>query len=35
VLGIDEGEYDVQRLIYHHFMKWFWNDELDAEATGR
>jgi SAM-dependent methyltransferase len=33
VLGIDEGEYDVQRLVYHFFMKCFWNDELDAEAN--
>lgn len=33
VLGIEEGEYDVQRLLYHFFMKCFWNDELDAEAN--
>jgi SAM-dependent methyltransferase len=33
VLGIEAGEYDVQRLIYHVFMKCFWNDELDAEAN--
>src|SRR5215207_4315712 len=32
-LEIEEGEYDVQRLIYHFFMKCFWNDELDAEAN--
>jgi SAM-dependent methyltransferase len=28
VLGIDEGEYDIQRLIYHFFMKCFWNAEM-------
>ena len=33
VLGIEEGEYDVQRLIYNSFMKCFWSDELDAEAN--
>ena len=33
VLGIEAGEYDVQRLVYHCFMKCFWNDELDAEAN--
>jgi SAM-dependent methyltransferase len=33
VLGIEAGEYDVQRLVYHFFMKCFWNDELDAEAN--
>jgi SAM-dependent methyltransferase len=32
-LEIDQGEYDVQRLLYHFFMKCFWNDELDAEAN--
>ena len=32
-LGIEAGEYDVQRLIYHFFMKCFWNDELDAEGN--
>jgi hypothetical protein len=32
-LEIEEGEYDIQRLIYHFFMKCFWNDELDAEAN--
>jgi SAM-dependent methyltransferase len=32
-LGIEAGEYDVQRLVYHFFMKCFWNDELDAEAN--
>lgn len=33
VLGIEEGEYDVQRLIYHFFMKCFWSEELTAEAN--
>jgi SAM-dependent methyltransferase len=33
VLGIEAGEYDVQRFVYHHFMKCFWNDELDGEAN--
>lgn len=33
VLGIEAGEYDVQRFVYHVFMKAFWNDELDAEAN--
>lgn len=28
VLQIEEGEYEVQRLFYHFFMKCFWNDEL-------
>jgi hypothetical protein len=32
-LEIEEGEYEVQRLIYHFFMKCFWNDELDPEAN--
>jgi len=33
VLGIEAGEYDVQRLLYHFFLKCFWNDDLDAEAN--
>jgi SAM-dependent methyltransferase len=32
-LGIEAGEYDVQRLVYHFFMKCFWSDELDAEGS--
>jgi SAM-dependent methyltransferase len=32
-LGIEAGEYDVQRLVYHFFMKCFWNDELDPEGN--
>jgi SAM-dependent methyltransferase len=29
VLGIVGGRYDVQRFVYHFFMKCFWNPELD------
>jgi len=29
VLGIEAGEYDLQRFIYHFFMKCFWNPDLD------
>jgi SAM-dependent methyltransferase len=32
-LEIEAGEYEVQRLVYHFFMKCFWNDELDAEGN--
>lgn len=32
-LGIAAGEYDVQRFVYHHFMKCFWSDELDAAGN--
>jgi SAM-dependent methyltransferase len=32
-LGIEAGEYDVQRFVYHFFMKCFWSDELDAEGN--
>lgn len=28
ILGIEGGEYDIQRLIYHFFMKCFWNAEM-------
>jgi hypothetical protein len=33
VLGIEAGEYDVQRLIYHFFLKCFWNPDLEFEAN--
>ena len=33
VLGIDAGTYDVQRLIYHFFLKCFWNPALGAEEN--
>jgi SAM-dependent methyltransferase len=32
-LGIEAGTYDVQRFVYHFFMKCFWSDELDPEAN--
>lgn len=28
VLGIEAGTYDVQRLVYHFFMKCYWNPDL-------
>ena len=28
ILEIKSGEYDLQRFIYHFFMKCFWNNEL-------
>jgi len=31
ILGIEEGEYDVQRFLYHFFMKCFWNPDLSFE----
>ena len=31
VLGIEEGEYDLQRFIYHFFMKCFWNPGLSFQ----
>lgn len=33
VLGIDAGEYEVQRLIYHFFLKCFWNPSLSFEEN--
>lgn len=30
-LGIEAGEYDVQRFIYHFFAKCFWNAELSYD----
>lgn len=33
VLGIEAGEYDVQRLVYHAFAKCFWNPELTVHAN--
>jgi SAM-dependent methyltransferase len=32
-LGIEAGDYSVQRLVYHYFMKCFWNEELGFEAS--
>jgi SAM-dependent methyltransferase len=33
LLGIEAGEYDVQRLVYFFFLKCFWNPELGFEAS--
>jgi SAM-dependent methyltransferase len=33
VLGIDAGEYDVQRFIYHFFLKCFWNPSLSFDEN--
>lgn len=33
VLGIEEGEYDLQRFIYHFFMKCFWNPDLTFQEN--
>jgi SAM-dependent methyltransferase len=33
MLGIEAGEYDIQRLIYHFFMKCFWNPSLTFEEN--
>lgn len=32
-LGIEEGEYDIQRLIYHTFSKCFWNPSLSYDEN--
>lgn len=31
LLEISEGEYDLQRFLYHFFAKMFWNDEFSFE----
>lgn len=33
LLGIEEGEYDVQRLIYHFFAKCYWNPDVSHEEN--
>ena len=33
VLGIDADEYDIQRLIYHFFLKCFWNPSLTFDEN--
>ena len=33
VLGIQEGEYDLQRFVYHFFSKIFWNDSFSFEEN--
>lgn len=32
-LGIEAGEYDVQRLIYHFFAKCYWNADISREEN--
>ena len=33
VLGIEAGRYDVQRFLYHFFLKCFWNPDMSFEAN--
>jgi SAM-dependent methyltransferase len=33
LLGIPAGEHDVQRLIYWHFLKCFWNDDFSPNLN--
>ena len=33
VLGIEAGEYDIQRFIYHFFLKCFWSPNLTFEEN--
>lgn len=33
VLGIESGEYDLQRFLYHFFLKCFWNPALNFEEN--
>ncbi len=33
LLGIEAGQYEVQRLIYHFFLKCFWNADLSFDAN--
>lgn len=33
LLGIEGGEYDLQRFIYHFFMKCYWNPDLAFEEN--
>ncbi len=33
LLKIEAGEYDLQRFIYHFFMKCFWSDDMSFEAN--
>lgn len=33
VLGVDAGEYDIQRFIYHFFLKCFWNSSLTFDEN--
>lgn len=31
LMGIEAGDYSIQRFFYHFFMKCFWNDEMSFE----
>lgn len=33
ILQIKQGRYDLQRFIYYHFMKCFWNDDFSYEEN--
>lgn len=33
LLGIEAGEYEVQRFLYHFFLKCFWNPDLSSEEN--
>ena len=33
ILGIEAGEYEVQRFLYHFFLKCFWNPQLTFEEN--
>ena len=33
LLGIEAGEYDVQRLLYHYFAKCYWNPDVSHEEN--
>lgn len=33
ILGIEAGSYDVQRFIYHFFLKCFWNNQLSFDEN--
>jgi SAM-dependent methyltransferase/uncharacterized protein YbaR (Trm112 family) len=33
LLGIEAGEHDVQRLVYWHFLKCFWNDNFSPNLN--
>jgi SAM-dependent methyltransferase len=33
LLGIEAGEHDVQRLLYWHFLKCFWNDDFSENLN--
>ena len=33
VLGVEAGEYDIQRLLYHFFLKCFWNPSMSFDEN--